>query len=182
VTGSTPSRSHISKYSASPRAYASIVLGARARSVQLYSHVAVCSCRPSTGHFSLSTTVPLKPSPKSVVAPRDHDHLGRFHVTLNIQTANVRKGRLRTPPPHPARLTELHHRKCDRAVRETDPQRISWARDALLGVIECKVILTHTTEYRSLRCGPVSSAATQHDGIKQMMPYPPTLSYLCSGA
>jgi len=71
VTGSTPSRSHISRYSASPRAYASIVLGARPRSVQICSHVVACSCRPTTGHFSLSTTVPPKPSPKSVVAPRE---------------------------------------------------------------------------------------------------------------
>jgi hypothetical protein len=84
VTGSTPSRSHISRYSASPRAYASIVLGARPRSVQICSHTAACSCRPITGHFSLSTTVPLKPSPKSVVAPRDHDHPARFHVTFKM--------------------------------------------------------------------------------------------------
>jgi hypothetical protein len=28
--------------------------------------------------------VPLKPSPKSVVAPSDHDHPGRFHVTFKM--------------------------------------------------------------------------------------------------
>jgi hypothetical protein len=75
---------HISRYSPSPRAYASIVPGARPRSVQICSHVAACSCRPITGHFSLSTTVPLKPSPKSVVAPREHHHPGRFHVTFKM--------------------------------------------------------------------------------------------------
>jgi len=84
VTGSTPSRSHTSRYSASPRAYASIVLGARPRSVQICSHIAACSCRPNTGHFSLSITVPLKPSPKSVVAPREHHHPGGFHVTFKM--------------------------------------------------------------------------------------------------
>jgi len=42
------------------------------------------SRRPNTGHFSLSTTVPLKPSPKSVAAPREHHHLGRFHVTFKM--------------------------------------------------------------------------------------------------
>jgi hypothetical protein len=84
VTGSTSSRSHINRYSASPRAYASIVRGARPRSVQICSHTAACSCRLITGHFSLTTTVPLKPSPKSVVAPREHNHPGRFHVTVKM--------------------------------------------------------------------------------------------------
>jgi hypothetical protein len=66
------------------RAYASIVRGARPRSIQICGHVAACSCRPNTGHFALSTTVPLKPSPKSVVAPREHHHPGRFHVTFKM--------------------------------------------------------------------------------------------------
>jgi len=84
ATGSKPSLSHNSRYSVSPRAYASIVLGARPRSVQICSHVAACSCRPITGHFSLSATVPLKPAPKSVVAPGEHHHPGRFHVTFKM--------------------------------------------------------------------------------------------------
>jgi hypothetical protein len=50
----------------------------------LSSDDAACSCRPNTGHFSLSTTVPLKSSPKSVVAPREHHHPGRFHVSFKL--------------------------------------------------------------------------------------------------
>ena len=39
---------------------------------------------PITGHFSLSTTVPPKPVLKSVVAPREYHHPGRFHVTFKM--------------------------------------------------------------------------------------------------
>ncbi|WP_178880269.1 hypothetical protein [Streptomyces acidiscabies] len=53
------------------RRLAAIVRGARPRSAQTVSQAAACSCRPSTGHFSVSTVVPLKASPKSVVAPGD---------------------------------------------------------------------------------------------------------------
>ena len=110
VTGSTPSLSHISRYSPSPRAYASIVLGARPRSVQICSHVAACSCRPNTGHFSLSTTVPLKPSPKSVVAPREHHHPGGFHVTFKMIKRQM-YGRASLPAPPQARPPDQlkHH-------------------------------------------------------------------------
>ncbi|GAA3084615.1 hypothetical protein GCM10020000_83750 [Streptomyces olivoverticillatus] len=38
----------------------------------------------STGHFSVSTVVPLNTSPKSMVAPERHDHPGRFHVTFKL--------------------------------------------------------------------------------------------------
>ncbi|MFD9565318.1 hypothetical protein [Streptomyces sp. NPDC059994] len=34
--------------------------------------------------FSVSTVVPLKPPPKSVVAPERRDHPGRFHVTFKM--------------------------------------------------------------------------------------------------
>lgn len=39
-----------------------------------------------------------------------------------VREANVRQGRIQAPPPPPlARLTERHHRKCDRAIGEIDP-------------------------------------------------------------
>ena len=81
VTGSTPFRSHNSRYSPSPRAYASIVLGARPRSIQICSHAAARSCRPITGHFSLSTAVPPKPSPKVRGYTKDHGHPGMADST-----------------------------------------------------------------------------------------------------
>ena len=39
---------------------------------------------PCRGYFSPSTTVPLKPSPKSVVATREHHYPGRFHVAFKM--------------------------------------------------------------------------------------------------
>ncbi|MFE2449313.1 hypothetical protein ACWDHW_47530 [Streptomyces melanosporofaciens] len=39
---------------------------------------AACSYRPNTGHFSMNSVVPLKPSPKPVAAPGQHDHPADF--------------------------------------------------------------------------------------------------------
>jgi hypothetical protein len=49
-----------------------------------YCDISVLAAWAITGHFSLSTTVPLKSSPNSVVAPREHHHPGEFHVTFKM--------------------------------------------------------------------------------------------------
>jgi hypothetical protein len=61
VTGSMPWSSQTWRNSASPRAYASIVRGARPRSVHTRNQPAARSCRPSTGHLS-SNLAAAKPA------------------------------------------------------------------------------------------------------------------------
>ena len=76
VGGSMPSRSHISRNSAKPRAYASIVRGARPRSTHTRSHATARSCRPRTGHFWRLARAGLSPTGRSALC-RAHTHGSR---------------------------------------------------------------------------------------------------------
>lgn len=71
ATGSIPCRSHTSRYSARPRADASIVRGARPRSTQICSHSRARSWRPNTGHFSSKITDTVNRASQLVVRPTD---------------------------------------------------------------------------------------------------------------
>jgi hypothetical protein len=79
-----PSQSVGSQHGTIPGRGGSVQRELQGRSVQIVCQVAACSCLPSSGHFSISTVVPLNTCPKFVVAPERHDHPGRFHVTFKM--------------------------------------------------------------------------------------------------
>lgn len=59
-------------------------------------------CRPNTGHLCSSTTQSLKPSPKSVVTPEEHDHpSGQIPCNFSIPQARHVRPRERRPAPPP---------------------------------------------------------------------------------
>lgn len=85
--------------------------GARPRSVRTVNQTAACSCRPITGHLSVSVVVPLKPSPNSVITPGRHDRPRQ--IPRNFQedhAADARPSRVRaSPSSHSASMTATDH-------------------------------------------------------------------------
>jgi len=76
---------------------------------------------PHAHAFTRGLDLDIQATTAALALPQRPDR-GSQHQDQNDQEADVRTSGVR-PPPHPARLTERHHRKCARAVVLTVPSR-----------------------------------------------------------